>query len=161
MLCLFGAWEARILMDLRELYQSVILDHNQRPRNRGRLEDCTHHADGYNPLCGDMVVVDLLEKDGILEAIRFDGQGCAISTASASLMTDALVGKPIAEVHAILETMLDLFKGQAKLPESLMETELAALADINEYPVRIKCAILPWRTLESALSREDAQVSTE
>lgn len=146
--------------DLRELYQEVILDHNKRPRNKGRLEDATNEAEGHNPLCGDQVHVTLHTENGLIDQIAFEGQGCAISTASASLMTVAVKGKTLEEAEAIFRE----FQTMVTSPESeeLHEElgEMVALAGVRDYPVRIKCATLPWHTLHAALVGE-GKVSTE
>jgi nitrogen fixation protein NifU and related proteins len=146
-------------MDLRELYQEVILDHNRHPRNRGRLEDATGHGEGYNPLCGDMVALTLRTEDGRIEEIAFDGQGCAISTASASLMTEAVKGKSVEEAEAIFREFQDIVTGKSEPKDDLGELE--ALAGVREYPVRIKCATLAWHALHAALKGEEKAVSTE
>jgi nitrogen fixation NifU-like protein len=146
--------------DLRELYQEVILDHNKRPRNRGRIEGPTAEADGHNPLCGDQVHVTVHTRDGLIDDIAFEGQGCAISTASASLMTEAVKGKTVEQAEAIFRE----FQTMVTTPESEVDHEdlgsLVALAGVREYPVRIKCATLPWHTLHAALIG-DGKVSTE
>ncbi len=146
--------------DLRELYQEVILDHNRNPRNRGRLEHSTSHAEGYNPLCGDMVTLTLLSEDGIVKDIAFDGQGCAISTASASLMTEAVKGKTLEEAE-------DLFRGFQSMVTNTEDAphedlgNLEVFASVKDFPVRIKCAILPWHALHAALVGKDEPVTTE
>lgn len=146
--------------DLRELYQEVILDHNKRPRNKGRLEAPTNEAEGHNPLCGDQVRLTLHTENGLIDQIAFDGQGCAISTASASLMTEAVKGKTIAQAEAIFRE----FQTMVTSPDSTDEHgdlgEMVALAGVRDYPVRIKCATLPWHTLHAALVGE-GKVSTE
>ena len=146
--------------DLRELYQEVILDHNRRPRNHGRLEVPTAEADGHNPLCGDQVHVTLHTKDGLIDEIAFDGQGCAISTASASLMTEVVKGKTVEEAEAIFRE----FQTMVTSPDGAGDHDdlgsLVALSGVREYPVRIKCATLPWHTLHAALIG-DGKVSTE
>lgn len=149
-----------MMLDLRELYQEVILDHNKRPRNKGRLDDATNEAEGHNPLCGDQVHVTVHTENGLIDQIAFEGQGCAISTASASLMTVAVKGKTLEEAEAIFRE----FQTMVTSPDSeeLHEElgEMVALAGVRDYPVRIKCAILPWHTLHAALVGE-RQVSTE
>jgi nitrogen fixation NifU-like protein len=148
------------LSDLVELYQEIILDHNRRPRNRGRLENATSHAEGYNPLCGDMVALTLLTENGRIREIAFDGQGCAISTASASLMTEAVKGKTIEEAESIFREFQQMVTEREPADhESLGELE--ALAGVREYPVRIKCAVLPWHALHAALTGAASQISTE
>lgn len=146
--------------ELRELYQEVILDHNKRPRNKGRLDDPTNEAEGHNPLCGDQVHITLHTSNGLIDKIAFEGQGCAISTASASLMTVAVKGKTLAEAEAFFRE----FQTMVTSPDSeeLHEElgEMVALAGVRDYPVRIKCATLPWHTLHAALVGKGT-VSTE
>ncbi len=147
-------------MDLKELYRDVILDHNKRPRNFGRIEPADSHADGHNPLCGDRLTVWLRLKDDRIEDIRFEGKGCAISTASASLMTEAVKGKDRAAVHSLYGRIHSLLTQQdAAADESL--GKLAALSGVREFPARVKCASLCWHTLNAALERSAATVSTE
>jgi nitrogen fixation protein NifU and related proteins len=147
-------------LDLRELYQEVILDHNRNPRNRGKLENATSHAEGYNPLCGDMVALTLLTKDGRIEDIAFDGQGCAISTASASLMTEAVKGKTVEEAELIFREFQLMVTETGEATEHDLG-DLEVLAGVREYPVRIKCAVLPWHALHAALEGKQSSVSTE
>jgi nitrogen fixation NifU-like protein len=144
---------------LRDLYQEVILDHNKRPRNFRALEPCTHHADGYNPLCGDRVTVYVNVEEGIIKDVSFQGSGCAISTASASLMTDALKGKAIADVEDLFESFHDVVTGESE-PSAKMG-KLAVLAGVQEYPSRVKCATLAWHALKAALDRRAEPVKTE
>lgn len=146
--------------DLRELYQEVILDHNKRPRNRGRVEEPTNEADGHNPLCGDQVHVTIHTQNGLIDAIAFEGQGCAISTASASLMTEAVKGKTIEQAEAIFREFQDMVTSPNSEETHDDLGSLVALAGVREYPVRIKCATLPWHTLHAALIG-DGKVSTE
>lgn len=145
---------------LRELYQEVILDHNRHPRNRGVVQNATAEAEGHNPLCGDQVHVTLLEQEGRVVEIRFEGHGCAISTASASLMTEAVKGKTVAEAEAIFREFQEMVTetGDAKDHSELGDLEI--LGGVREYPVRIKCATLPWHTLHAAL-KGDQGASTE
>jgi nitrogen fixation NifU-like protein len=146
------------MADLRELYQETILDHNKHPRNFGRIEGASHHAHGYNPLCGDRVDVYLTVEDGVVAEVAFDGDGCAISTASASIMTEALQGRTVDQAHALFERFHGLLTSDA---EALPELEkLAVLAGVREFPTRVKCATLPWHALQAAL-REEASVTTE
>jgi nitrogen fixation NifU-like protein len=147
------------MSDLRDLYQEVILDHNKRPRNFRALAPATHHADGYNPLCGDKVTVYLDIHDEIIQDIAFQGSGCAISTASASLMTEALKGKPVAEVEHLFEEFHDVVTGVAEPSRAL--GKLAILAGVRDYPARVKCATLAWHTLRAALENQAQPVSTE
>lgn len=147
-------------MDLRELYQEVILDHNKRPRNWGRLEDANLTAEGYNPLCGDCVAITVKTADNRVQEIKFDGVGCAISTASASMMTEAVKGKTLEEAEAIFRRFQEIVTSpDAELPEDL--GDLAALAGVRDHPVRIKCAILAWHALHEALVGEGGKVTTE
>ena len=138
---------------LRELYQEVILDHSRHPRHFGRLEHATNSAQGYNPLCGDRVTVYLsVGKDGRIADIKFEGKGCAISQASASLMTDMIVGKTVAEAEKLMGGFLNLVKGEEieGLSEDDRET-LNVMAGVSAFPMRVKCATLAWHTMKSAL----------
>jgi len=150
------------MSDLGSLYQDVILDHSRRPRNCRALAEANHHAKGYNPLCGDMVTLHLrLEGDRIAD-IAFEGSGCAISTASASILTETLKGKTLAEAASLFEVFHDLVTG--RLPESANIPDLGKLAvfsGVSQFPVRVKCASLPWHTLRSALRDDPAVTSTE
>lgn len=147
-------------MDLKELYRDVILDHNKRPRNFGRIEHPDTHADGHNPLCGDRLTVSVRLKDDRIEDIRFEGKGCAISTASASLMTEAVKGKDRATVQSLYGRIHALLTQQEAEPDASLG-KLAALSGVREFPARVKCASLCWHTLNAALERSDAIVSTE
>jgi nitrogen fixation NifU-like protein len=153
-------------MDLKDLYRDVILDHNKRPRNFGKLEPADCHADGHNPLCGDRLTVFLKLSGDRVEDIRFEGKGCAISTASASLMTEAIKGKHKAEIDALFGKVHALLTQQDAEADSSLG-KLAALSGVREYPARVKCASLCWHTLNAALDRspgahtEAAAVSTE
>lgn len=140
------------MSELQELYQSLILDHNRSPRNFGTLEGADRHAEGYNPLCGDQVAVDLkLEGDRISD-IKFSGNGCAISKASASLMTTAVKGKTLAEAEVLFSGFHGLVTGTA-VPEDPKKTlgKLAIFAGVAEFPVRVKCATLAWHALHDAM----------
>ena len=147
-------------MDLKELYRDVILDHNKRPRNFGRIEASDTHAEGHNPLCGDRLTVWLRLKDDRIEDIRFEGKGCAISTASASLMTEAVKGKDKAAVQSLYDRIHSLLTQQDTVPDASLG-KLAALSGVREFPARVKCASLCWHTLNAALERGEATVSTE
>ena len=147
-------------MDLKELYRDVILDHNKRPRNFGRLEEADAHADGHNPLCGDRLSVFVKMKGDRVEDLRFEGKGCAISTASASLMTEAVKGKDKAAISALFEKVHNLLTQQDAVPGSDLG-KLAALSGVREFPSRVKCASLCWHTLNAALDRSVTTVSTE
>ncbi len=147
--------------DLRELYQEVILDHNRSPRNRKRLDQPTSQAEGHNPLCGDNVTVYLHSDGGMVTDVAFEGNGCAISTASASLMTEAVKGKSLAEAESLFrefQKMVTTPGEDASHPEL---GDLEVLAGVRDYPVRIKCATLPWHTLHAAISGVNEKVSTE
>ena len=150
-------------MDLQELYQEVILDHNRHPRNRGRVSDANHQASGYNPLCGDMVALTLHTDGDLITEVAFDGEGCAISTASASMMTEAVKGKTVAEAEEIFRAFQKMVTSPGKEPEisGVLDDELQALAGVRGLPVRIKCAILPWHALHAALSGDTKEVTTE
>ena len=157
-------------MDLKDLYRDVILDHNKQPRNFGRLDPCDTSADGNNPLCGDRLTLTLRLDGDRVSDIRFDGKGCAISTASASLMTEAVKGKDMAAIARLRSLVHDALTahGDAGAPPAELG-KLAALAGVREYPVRVKCASLCWHTLDAALEHRAgdavathaASVSTE
>ncbi|MBS3785565.1 MAG: SUF system NifU family Fe-S cluster assembly protein [Gammaproteobacteria bacterium] len=148
------------MSELRDLYQEVILDHNKNPRNFGFLNPHTHSADGHNPLCGDQIQVQLdVSSTGIIEAIRFTGAGCAISTASASIMTESLQGLSVAEAQDLLSQFQLLVTDSSQSPDPQLG-KLAVLAGVRDYPMRIKCATLPWHTFQAALMGE-IEASTE
>jgi nitrogen fixation protein NifU and related proteins len=152
------------MSDLRDLYQEVVLDHAQRPRNFGVIHAASHRAAGHNPLCGDKLTVTLAIADGHVADARFEGAGCAISMASASLMTEAIRGKTEAEVRAMFE---EFHAGLTATDEgtalkALAELDkLAVFAGVREFPVRVKCATLPWHTLVAALEHVSEPVKTE
>lgn len=149
------------MIDLRELYQEVILDHNKKPRNRGRIEDPSGSAEGHNPLCGDNITVYLQAKDGMVEEVRFEGAGCAISTASASLMTEAVKGKSVEEAEKIFREFQEMVT-QPGAPDPDRDLgDLEVFAGVRDYPVRIKCAILPWHTFHAALTGANDTITTE
>lgn len=151
-------------MDLRALYEEVILDHNRNPRNYPkRPEGANHTAEGHNPLCGDRVSVHLRVENGMIEDVGFEGEGCAISTASASLMTEALKGKSEADARALFNRIHDALMAESANPDEIAESlgKLAVLLGVREYPMRVKCATLPWHTLQAALKRADEPVTTE
>jgi nitrogen fixation protein NifU and related proteins len=148
-------------MDLSELYQDMILHHSRSPRNKGVLDDPTGHAEGHNPLCGDRVDIYVHVADGLISDVRFEGEGCAISTASASLMTESVKGKTVEEAEQIFRKfhrMVTEEGGAEELGEDFEKLEV--LAGVREFPVRVKCATLAWHTLHAALAGEE-QVSTE
>ena len=147
-------------MDLKDLYRDVILDHNKQPRNFGRLDPADARADGHNPLCGDRLSVFVKMNGDRVEDLRFEGKGCAISTASASLMTEAVKGKDKAAINALFEKVHALLTQQDVVPGTELG-KLAALSGVREFPARVKCASLCWHTLNAALERGTATVSTE
>jgi nitrogen fixation NifU-like protein len=148
--------------ELRELYQQVILDHNKSPRNFRQMENATQHAEGYNPLCGDHIDVYLLIEDGIVKDVSFKGEGCAISKASASLMTSILKGKTKEEAEKLFEKFHDLVTGKLGDNPDIEELgKLAVFAGVQEFPVRVKCASLAWHTMMNALKGKQAKVTTE
>jgi nitrogen fixation protein NifU and related proteins len=149
------------LIDLRELYQEVILDHNRSPRNRGRVDAPTGYAEGHNPLCGDTVTVTLRTENGLLTEIAFEGAGCAVSTASASLMTVAVKGKTVEQAESIFRDFQSLVTDSEDEREHPDLGDLEVLAGVRAYPVRIKCATLPWHTLNAALHGDQTGVTTE
>lgn len=139
------------MSDLRDLYQEVILDHNKQPRNFRELDDPTHEGKGYNPLCGDRVDLYVRVEDEQITEVSFQGSGCAISTASASLLTEAIRGRSLAEARAIFESFQRLVTGKATEEDEDRLGKLAVFAGIRDYPTRVKCATLVWHTLTSAL----------
>jgi len=150
-------------MQLTDLYREVILDHNRHPRNFGRLEPHDAHADGHNPLCGDRLSITLRRNGNTLEDLRFEGQGCAISVASASMMTEMVKGKDRATIDALFKRVHALLTEVGASGSDL--GKLAALSGVREFPARVKCASLCWHTLNAALAQHDAaevaSVSTE
>lgn len=147
---------------LRELYQEVILDHNKSPRNYRRMEDADRKVDGYNPLCGDHFTLFVKLENGIIKDISFEGAGCAISKASASVMSSAVKGKTIQEAEELFKKFHTLVKGESDPMEDFDNLgKLAAFSGVSEYPARVKCATLAWHTLHSALTSKEYRVSTE
>ncbi len=149
--------------ELRELYQQVILDHNKAPRNFRKIEKATNYAEGYNPLCGDNVTVYLIiDENNIIQDISFEGSGCAISKASASLMTSMLKGKSVEEAEKLFNKFHDLVTDKLGDEVNLDEFgKLAVFAGVKEFPARVKCASLAWHTLMNALHGKSEKVSTE
>lgn len=144
------------MIDLQDLYQDIILDHGQHPRNKHPLEPHSHHAHGHNPLCGDQVDIYLDIADGRVRDISFDGRGCAISTASASLLTETVKGKTIEEAKALFADFQQraMGKDEGSTPPAGLEEEaerLEPLTGVKAYPMRVKCAVLPWHTMVAAL----------
>jgi len=147
------------MSELRELYQEVILEHSKKPRNYGELASANHHTEGYNPLCGDHYTIYVNEKDGVIDQIAFHGSGCAISKASASMMTQTLKGKTTEEADKIFNRFHNLVTGHGADGEEL--GKLAVFAGVSEFPLRVKCATLAWHALRAALRGEKEAVSTE
>ena len=149
------------MSELTDLYQEVILDHNRRPRNFRTIDGATRKQEGYNPLCGDRLTLYVTLEDDVIKDVAFQGVGCAISKASASLMTDALKGKTVGEARAMFDRFHDMVTSPPDLPAPDLG-KLSVLAGVREFPTRVKCASLPWHTLKAAVSDEAAgPVSTE
>ena len=150
------------MSDLSDLYQELILDHNRRPRNFGTLEDANREAKGHNPLCGDRLTVFLRLAGDVIEDIRFEGSGCAISKASASLMTEAVKGRTIPDALGIFQRFQAMITAPLdKHAEDASLGKLTVLGGVREFPVRIKCASLPWHTLKAAMAASDHVAVTE
>jgi nitrogen fixation protein NifU and related proteins len=147
------------MSDLTDLYQEVILDHNRRPRNFRVIESPSHHAEGYNPLCGDRLNLYVQVSGDTITDLAFEGSGCAISKASASLMTDALKGKTVSQANSLFERFHRVVTTPPDQPVEDLG-KLSVLAGVREFPVRVKCASLAWHTLKAALDREQI-ASTE
>jgi len=147
-------------MELRELYQEIIIDHNRHPRNHRVMEDASTQAQGFNPLCGDKLTVYLQLEDNIIADISFMGCGCAISQASASLMTEALAGKTIEQAHELFMRFHHMATCDDDISAVALD-KLVVLAGVRAFPARVKCATLAWHTLECALKKEEAMVTTE
>ncbi len=148
--------------NMRELYQEVILDHNKNPKNYGILGDKTNEAHGYNPLCGDKLILQLKVTDEVIEDLKFSGQGCAISMASASMMTQAIKGKTLEECEKLFEDFREMVTG-AQCPVECFKRlgKLSVFSGVKEYPTRIKCAILCWHTMKAALEGKQNNITTE
>jgi nitrogen fixation NifU-like protein len=150
------------MSSLRELYQELILDHHKKPRNFRKLEHPNRTAEGFNPLCGDRINLYLQVQDGVVRDVGFEGSGCAISTASASMMTSSIKGKTEAEVQALFERFHDMVTGHAPVSaDDEVLGKLAVFSGVREYPVRVKCAVLAWHTLRAALEGRQETVATE
>ena len=146
---------------LSDLYQEILLEHNSKPRNFRKVDDASATAEGYNPLCGDQITLYLKVVDDVVEDVGFQGVGCAISRASASMMTQSIKGKSLNDASIIFEAFHDMLTHPDSEPDFDMLGDLETLAGVNEYPTRIKCAILAWHTMRSALSGEADPVTTE
>jgi nitrogen fixation protein NifU and related proteins len=150
------------MSELRELYQQIILDHNKNPRNFGPLPDANRHQEGYNPLCGDHLHVHLHLEEDVIQGISFEGSGCAISKASASLMTSALKGKSVAEAEELFTRFHEMATSEADAPVDREKLgKMAVFAGVREFPMRVKCATLAWHTAKAALDEGGDSISTE
>jgi nitrogen fixation NifU-like protein len=149
-------------VSLNELYQEVILDHNRKPRNFRKLAGANRTARGHNPLCGDQITLYLMLEEGVIADVAFEGLGCAISKASASLMTAAVKGKSVAEAAALFEDFHEMVTGAPGAPiDAGRLGKLAAFSGVSEFPARVKCATLAWHTLKGALEAREEPISTE
>mgnify|MGYP001281789265 FL=1 len=153
-------------MDLKQLYQDIILEHGKSPRNLGKCEGYSHEAKGYNPLCGDKVHVYLkLDNGKKVESLTFEGEGCAISLASASIMTELVKGKSFEEAKEIMDAFLNMIKNTSEIQSNHLDedqkTKLMSLSGVKEFPMRVKCATLSWHTLVSAMEGKKEETNTE
>ena len=153
-------------MELKQLYQDIILEHGKSPRNLGKCEGYNHDAKGYNPLCGDKVHVYLkLDTGKKVENLTFEGEGCAISLASASIMTELVKGKSIEEAREIMDAFLNMIKNTSEIQSNHLDedqkTKLMSLSGVKQFPMRVKCATLSWHTLNSAMDEKKEEVNTE
>ena len=153
-------------MDLKQLYQDIILEHGKNPRNLGKCEGYSHEAKGYNPLCGDQVHVYLkLESGKKVESLTFEGEGCAISLASASIMTELVKGKSFEEAKEIMNAFINMIKNTSEIQSNHLDedqkTKLMSFSGVNQFPMRVKCATLSWHTLNSAIKGKKEKVNTE
>ena len=149
------------MSDFSDLYQDLIIDHQKNPRNFGELAGANHHADGFNPLCGDKITLDLkVNGEGLIEDVKFKGSGCAISKASASMMTMALKGKKTEEAEKLFHEFHDMVMGKAEKPAADLG-KLKVFAGVRDYPARVKCASLAWHTMEAALHDQKDVISTD
>ena len=149
------------MSELRDLYQEVILDHNKHPHNFGELADADRHADGFNPLCGDKLAVYVNLDGDMITDVRFKGSGCAISKASASLMTDSVKGKTLVETRELFDRFLNLVTDGDVAVDDEALGKLAVFAGVRDYPTRVKCASLAWHTLRAAVEDRRDVVTTE
>ena len=153
-------------MDLKQLYQDIILEHGKSPRNLGKCEGYSHEAKGYNPLCGDKVHVYLkLDSGKKVESLTFEGEGCAISLASASIMTELVKEKSFEEAKEIMDAFLNMIKNTSEIQSNHLDedekTKLMSLSGVKQFPMRVKCATLSWHTLNSAIKGKKEEVNTE
>jgi len=150
-----------MLDQIRDLYQEVVFDHNRNPRNFRVMEDATRKIDGFNPLCGDRITLYVKLNNGVIEDVSFQGQGCAISTASASIMTEITRGLSEDQAHRLFDTFHRITTGKDENVRLEEVGKLAVLAGVRAYPARVKCATLAWHSLEAALSDAETSVTTE
>lgn len=148
-------------MDLKDLYRDVIVDHNKHPRNFGRLDPADAHADGHNPLCGDQLTITVKLTGDKIDDVKFEGSGCAISVASASLMTEAVRGKSLNDFESLHSKVHELLTQHDSNIDPMSLGKLGALSGVREFPARVKCASLCWHTLQAALQHESQPISTE
>ena len=153
-------------MDLKQLYQDIILEHGKSPRNLGKCEGYSHEAKGYNPLCGDKVHVYLKsDNEKKVESLTFEGEGCAISLASASIMTELIKGKSFEETKEIMDAFLNMIKNTSEIRSNHLDedqkTKLMSLSGVKQFPMRVKCATLSWHTLVSAIENKKEEINTE
>jgi nitrogen fixation NifU-like protein len=149
------------MSDLSELYQEILLEHNSKPRNFRKLEDANHTADGYNPLCGDQITLYLKVEDNVITDVGFQGKGCAISRASASMMTQSVKGQPLEKAGEIFDEFHKMLTSPGADLDYDKLGDLDMLSGVAEYPARIKCAVLAWHTLHAALEGKDETATTE
>ena len=150
------------MSDLRDLYQEVILDHGKRPRNFRFPEGANRHSEGYNPLCGDQITLKVFVEDGVIRDVGFQGEGCAISKAAASTMTEAIKGKTLDEVQTLFASFHALVTGSVEVePDYDLLDKLAVFAGVAEFPMRVKCATMAWHTLQEALAGQGGAVTVE
>ena len=149
------------MSELRDLYQEVIFDHNRHPRNFGKIADADRSADGHNPLCGDKLSLYLKIDNDVITDIRFEGSGCAISTASASLMTERLKGMKVADAEALFQKFHAVITKDGRDADAAQLGKLSVLTGVRDFPARVKCATLAWHTLEAALHGKGETASTE
>ena len=153
-------------MDLKQLYQDIILEHGKSPRNLGKCEGYSHEAKGYNPLCGDKVHVYLKsDNEKKVESLTFEGEGCAISLASASIMTELIKGKSFEDTKEIMDAFLNMIKNTSEIRSNHLDedqkTKLMSLSGVKQFPMRVKCATLSWHTLVSAIENKKEEINTE
>ena len=153
-------------MDLKQLYQDIILEHGKSPKNRGKCEGYNYNAKGFNPLCGDKVHIYLkLDSKKKVEGLSFEGEGCAISLASASIMTELVKGKSFEEVKEIMNDFMNMVRKTSEIQSNYLDedekTKLMSLSGVKEFPMRVKCATLSWHTLNSAIEGKKEEVNTE